>query len=42
MILRMYEADLCTNHTNLPAISLYECVVFQKAKRLLTYKKQRR
>jgi len=38
----MYEADLCTNHTNLPAIALYECVGFQIAERLSTYKKQRR
>ena len=36
----MCEADLCTNHTNLPAIGLYELVGFHKAKRLLTYRKQ--
>jgi mycothiol synthase len=36
----MYEADLCTTHTNLPAIGLYESLGFRKAKYLLTYKKQ--
>jgi mycothiol synthase len=36
----MNEADLCTNYTNLPAIGLYECIGFQKTRRLLTYKKQ--
>jgi hypothetical protein len=30
MILRMYQADLCTNHTNLSAISLYELSAFKK------------
>jgi GNAT superfamily N-acetyltransferase len=35
----MAEADLCTNHTNPPAIGLYELAGFQKARRLLTYKK---
>ena len=35
----MSEADLCTNHTNPPAIGLYEGVGFQQAKRLLTYEK---
>jgi ribosomal protein S18 acetylase RimI-like enzyme len=36
----MLEADLCTNHTNLPAIRLYESIGFRKNKRLLTYKKE--
>jgi len=37
----MNEADVCTNHDNLAAIGLYESVGFQKAKRLLTYRKKR-
>ena len=37
----MKEADVCTNHDNAAAIRLYESVGFQKAKRLLTYRKQR-
>ncbi|HKY54947.1 MAG TPA: N-acetyltransferase [Anaerolineales bacterium] len=36
----MTEADVCTNHDNSAAIRLYESVGFQKAKRLLTYKKR--
>jgi mycothiol synthase len=36
----MLEVDLCTNHTNLPAIGLYESIGFRKNKRLLTYKKE--
>ena len=36
----MTEADVFTNHDNVPAIRLYESVGFQKAKRLLTYKKR--
>ncbi|MCI0551370.1 MAG: GNAT family N-acetyltransferase [Anaerolineae bacterium] len=37
----MNEADVCTNDDNAPAIRLYESVGFQKAKRLLTYRKKR-
>lgn len=37
----MTVADVCTNHDNAAAIRLYESVGFQKAKRLLTYKKKR-
>ena len=37
----MIEADVCTNDDNSAAIRLYESVGFQKAKRLLTYKKTR-
>jgi mycothiol synthase len=37
----MYAADVCTNHDNAAAVRLYESVGFQKAKRLLTYKKKR-
>jgi len=35
----MSEASVCTNHDNEAAIRLYESVGFQKAKRLLTFKK---
>ena len=35
----MLEASVCTNHDNEAAIRLYESVGFQKAKRLLTFKK---
>ena len=35
----MNEASVCTNHDNEAAIRLYESVGFQKAKRLLTFKK---
>ena len=35
----MIEASVCTNHDNEAAILLYESVGFQKAKRLLTFKK---
>ena len=37
----MHEADVCTNHDNLPAIGLYESVGFQKVKRLLSYIKRK-
>jgi ribosomal protein S18 acetylase RimI-like enzyme len=37
----MNEADVCTNDDNSAAIRLYESVGFQKAKRLLTYRKKR-
>ena len=36
----MSEASVCTNHDNEAAIRLYESVGFQKAKRLLTFKKR--
>lgn len=36
----MNEADLCTNHDNLPAVGLYESVGFHIDKRLLTYTKR--
>lgn len=35
----MNEADVCTNYDNPAAIRLYESVGFQRANRLLTYKK---
>jgi mycothiol synthase len=35
----MSEASVCTNHDNEAAIRLYESVGFQKAKRLLTFRK---
>lgn len=35
----MSEASVCTNHDNAAAIRLYESVGFQKAKRLLTFRK---
>jgi len=35
----MNEASVCTNHDNAAAIRLYESVGFQKAKRLLTFRK---
>jgi mycothiol synthase len=35
----MSEASVCTNHDNEAAVRLYESVGFQKAKRLLTFKK---
>jgi mycothiol synthase len=35
----MNEASVCTNHDNEAAIRLYESVGFQKAKRLLTFRK---
>lgn len=37
----MNEACVCTNDDNAAAIRLYESVGFQKAKRLLTYRKKR-
>ena len=37
----MDEACVCTNDDNAAAIRLYESVGFQKAKRLLTYRKKR-
>ena len=37
----MNEADVCTNHDNPAAIRLYESVGFQKAKRLLTYRRKK-
>jgi ribosomal protein S18 acetylase RimI-like enzyme len=36
----MSEASVCTNHDNEAAIRLYESVGFQKAKRLLTFRKR--
>jgi ribosomal protein S18 acetylase RimI-like enzyme len=36
----MNEACVCTNHDNHPAIRLYESVGFQKATRLMTFRKR--